>query len=245
MNQSIPYSIYALGENALAINFGNKIEELINQRVHAFAKHLKENRKVGWLDIIPAYSSVTIVYDVVEIRKHGASANAQVRKDLEVAMVTCNWEQKGTSRMMRVPVCYDIKMGLDLDRMTNEKGLTIDELVKLHTNRSYHVFMTGFLPGFPYMGTVDARLATPRLQQPRTNVAKGSVGIAGEQTGVYPMESPGGWNVIGRTPVELFDVHRLNPVFLQPGDRVQFVSITIEEFENFDLNKFNPVADES
>jgi inhibitor of KinA len=133
--------------------------------------------------------------------------------------------------MVRIPVCYDALFAPDLGLLAASKGMTSEEVVQLHQSRPYRVYMLGFLPGFAYLGQVADKLAMPRKQQP-VEVAAGSIGIAGNQTGIYPMVSPGGWHIIGRTPVTLFDSDKENPTLLKPGDTVQFFSISLDEFEN-------------
>jgi inhibitor of KinA len=134
------------------------------------------------------------------------------------------------NRLVRIPVCYEPFFAPDIEALANQKSITLHQLITLHTSVTYKVFMIGFLPGFPYMGEVDSSLEASRHLQPRKAVAAGSVGIAGKQTGIYPLTSPGGWQIIGRTPLRLFDVNRENAVLLQPGDSVQFYSITANEF---------------
>jgi inhibitor of KinA len=239
MNLPIKYSFYSVSESAVCIDFGNAIDESINSRVHAFYHHLKNNPAIQWIDIIPAYTSVTVIYDVIQLRKYCSSASKFVQQEIEKAITACDWNKKDNTRLVTVPVCYHTNVAPDLIRLAEEKKISIDQLISLHTNKMYRVFMIGFLPGFAYMGTVDKELVTPRLQKPRTNVRAGSVGIAGEQTGIYPLDSPGGWNIIGQTPLSLFDIDREVPVLLQPGDQVKFVSISIEEFMSFDKHSFN------
>jgi inhibitor of KinA len=135
------------------------------------------------------------------------------------------------SRLIRIPVCYDLALAPDLVSLAAEHKLDTEEVVKLHTGKTYRVFMIGFLPGFAYMGSVDEKIATPRKINPRTLVPAGSVGIAGEQTGVYPFDSPGGWQLIGQTPIKMFSATKAEPCLLQPGDDVQFYAVTIMEFE--------------
>ena len=133
-------------------------------------------------------------------------------------------------RKITIPVCYDEEFGLDIERVMTHTSLTAEEIIQRHTKPLYTVYMMGFLPGFPYLGQLDETLATPRLATPRRSVAKGSVGIGGNQTGIYPLESPGGWNMIGKTPIELFSIDRSEPFFLQAGDSLQFVPIKKSEF---------------
>jgi inhibitor of KinA len=134
---------------------------------------------------------------------------------------------------MKIPVCYAKRFAPDLEELAAGKNLTVANVIHLHTASTYRVYMIGFLPGFPYMGKVDSCIATPRRSSPRTGIPAGSVGIAGQQTGIYPLSSPGGWNIIGRTPLQLFDKNRDHPVLLQPGDNITFYSITEDEFENY------------
>lgn len=134
---------------------------------------------------------------------------------------------------VRIPVCYDSSLGPDLVSLANTHGLSAEEVIQIHTSRLYSVYMLGFLPGFAYMGTVDPRIQTPRRAAPRTQVPAGSVGIAGMQTGIYPLASPGGWQLIGRTPLPVFQPDASSPSLLQPGDHVQFYPITLQAFETW------------
>jgi inhibitor of KinA len=135
-----------------------------------------------------------------------------------------------SERKMDVPVCYDESVGSDLAFVASHNKLAIQEVIEIHTAAVYKVYMLGFLPGFAYMATVDERIVTPRKQIPSQNILPGSVGIAGKQTGIYPVQSPGGWQIIGQTPLQLFDAEKEKPTFFQPGDEVQFYSITLDEF---------------
>jgi inhibitor of KinA len=135
------------------------------------------------------------------------------------------------SKSVQVPVCYAVSMAPDIESVAALHSLDVDEVIQLHTAKTYRVYMIGFLPGFAYMGSVDEKIVTPRRSQPRTQVPAGSVGIAGEQTGIYPFDSPGGWQLIGQTPLEMFNMANEMPCYLQPGDEVQFYPITMAEFE--------------
>ena len=226
------FSIYPVGENTLTISFGNSISTEINEKVFNAYHALLKNRHASWLDIIPAYSTLSIVYDVLSIRKEHASAFQFVKEEAERMITNTFFSEEIISRKIEIPVCYDPEFGLDIERIKREKGVSADELIQIHSSHTYQVFMIGFLPGFAYMGSVDSRIATPRIPTPRTHVQAGSVGIAGEQTGIYPLDSPGGWNIIGKTPVRLFDPHREEPVLLRPGDRVTFIPIAKEKFNS-------------
>lgn len=232
MNLEQAFFIHPISESLLTISFGNSISTEINKRVFKAYQALLKNKHGAWLDIIPAYSTVSIAYDVLSIRKQHASAFQCVKEEVERIITQASSSEEITSRKVEIPVCYDPEFGLDIERIKKEKGVSTEELIQIHSSQSYQVFMIGFLPGFAYMGSVDARIATPRIPTPRTHVPAGSVGIAGEQTGIYPLDSPGGWNIIGKTSVKLFDPKREEPVLLKPGDRVTFTPITKEKFNS-------------
>ena len=223
----------------LTISFGNSIGPEINKQVFQFYHQLLKVRHSSWLDIIPAYSTVSIVYDVVAIRQEHPSAFDWMKNQVEKLLAETEEAGATQSRQIQVPVCYDVEFALDADSISKEKNISLNELIEIHTSTTYQVFMIGFLPGFAYMGSVDPRIATPRISTPRTKVLAGSVGIAGEQTGIYPFDSPGGWNIIGRTPLKVFDLIADQPVLFQPGDRVKFIYIIKTEFDSFDRATFN------
>jgi inhibitor of KinA len=226
-----PVSVYPSGDQAMTISFGSTLSVEANERVIQLYHHLTEQRKKFWIDIIPAYSSITIIYDLVSIRRYHSPAYEWIKKELMEVLEELQAAVNITRRTIQVPVCYDLRFGSDIKRICAAKKITKEELIALHTARSYRVFMIGFLPGFAYMGSVEDKIAMPRLAKPRTQVAAGSVGIAGNQTGIYPLDSPGGWNIIGRTPLQLFHPNQSSLTLLQPGDEVKFVSITMDEFK--------------
>jgi inhibitor of KinA len=225
------YTIYPLGDSALIVDFGNIINEDVNKRVlHLFT--LLQNALPFAIDIIPAYSSLTIYYDACALHTPTVSA-FEIVKGKILPFLNNESVSLPPQRLIEIPVCYAASFAPDLAELAAKKQLSMDEVVRLHTAKTYRVYTIGFLPGFAYMGKVDEQLATPRRQQPRTQIPAGSVGIAGEQTGIYPLTSPGGWNIIGQTPLKLFDAQQENPVLLQPGDNIQFYSITEDEFANY------------
>lgn len=227
------HHIFPLGENAVTIDFGNVIDEDINKKVNALFNWWKENNLSGVKDIIPAYSSLTLIYDTETIRNQSADSSAFefIKQKLEDSLKRVNWGKSSSSRQIEIPVCYYSSLAPDLQSLADEKKLPVEEVIQLHTSRTYRVYMIGFLPGFAYMGKVDARISMPRKINPRILVHEGSVGIAGEQTGIYPMDSPGGWNIIGQTPLRMFDPQKDDLVFLRAGDSVKFFSITLKEFQ--------------
>jgi inhibitor of KinA len=238
--------IYPCGDSAITISLGETMDVKINERVHQLFTYLKKYN-THWLDVIPAYTSVTVFYDSVAMQQHGISAPHQwVKEKLEQAAGASLNIRTENKRTLIIPVCYHASIAPDSKRVCDLNKISVEQLIKLHTQKSYRVFMIGFLPGFAYMGNVDDKIATPRLEKPRAQVAEGSVGIAGNQTGIYPLTSPGGWNIIGKTPVKLFDAAKAldenSPATLfQPGDEVIFKAISKAEFDIFDAKAFNPI----
>ncbi|NJE04871.1 5-oxoprolinase subunit PxpB [Thermococcus sp. M36] len=210
------------GDSALLLSFGEVIDEGINDRVHAIARAI-EKASPGWLvEVVPAYSSLLVVYD--PIKTSYTQVEDAVKSFLDAGIKSFE------GRLVEVPVVYGGEYGPDIEFVAEHNGLTVDDIIEIHSRPVYRVHFLGFLPGFPYLGGMDERIATPRLERPRLKVPAGSVGIAGKQTGIYPLESPGGWRLIGRTPLRLFDPSKEPPTLLQPGDRVRFVPIDEEEF---------------
>lgn len=226
------FTISPLGDNALTICFGNCIAEEVSENVLQLFQRLK-NELPFLKDLVPAYSSLAVYYDVLSLHTKEKPAYKQMKELLLPFLQASTETPVATGREVTIPVCYAEKFAPDLAELAAAKGLSVEEVISLHTAKTYRVYMIGFLPGFPYMGAVDERLATPRKSRPRMAVPAGSVGIAGAQTGIYPLLSPGGWNIIGRTPLQLFDKEKNEPVLLQPGDRVRFVSISEDAFEDY------------
>jgi inhibitor of KinA len=223
-------NIYAIGDNALTISFSNIIDEKINKQVLSLFDLLTQQKIIGVKDIILSYSSLSVVYDMIEIKKQHHRPFNFIKQQIEQLIKDYPVPFENNYRIITIPVCYDTSFALDIIELAEQKNISVDELIHLYTKKTYRVYMIGFLPGFAYMGKVDERLATPRRKSPRINIAAGSVGIAGEQTGIYPLASPGGWNIIGRTPIKMFDAKKEQPAFLQAGDEVQFIPISLEEF---------------
>lgn len=231
----LSYHLFSLGDSAITIEFGNRIDEGINRAVMARYQQFRHQQFPGFIEAVPAYSTLTIYYDPVFIRKilpEGKTAFEYTRSRItEMMGIELPPEETG-SRLVRIPVCYDPSLATDLEKLLVEKQLSSEELISLHTGRIYRVYMMGFLPGFAYMGEVEERLASARKPRPMPTKA-GSVGLAGRQTGIYPFASPGGWQIIGMTPVQLFNRNRKDPALLQAGDRVQFYSIDKYEFAHY------------
>jgi inhibitor of KinA len=233
MPSNLPYKISSYGDHAVIIEFGNTIDERINQKVISVFHRLQDEKIIGIKDIIPAYCSVTVVYDVAVIRKshHNISASNFIQQYIRSVLQYADFDQQIPSRQMEIPVCYDAEFALDIQHIASQKKISAEEIIRKHSSKIYRVYMIGFIPGFAYMASVDSQIATPRKQQPRQIVPAGSIGIAGFQTGIYPLQTPGGWNIIGQTPLKLFDAANEQPCLLQPGDEVRFVPVTKKEFD--------------
>ena len=220
------YRIFPLGDAALTVEFGNEISVELNQRAIALSKHFQANPFPGFVETVPAYASTTVFYEIAAVRNafpRERSAYAAVLSLAQTALRGLEAGRTPSSDVVEIPVHFDSTSALDLEHVAEVHGIEPDDVVEIFTSRTYRVFMLGFLPGFTYMAEVDGRIATPRKNAPRTAVPKGSVGIAGKQTGIYSLESPGGWQILGRTDVEMFTPNGDRPTLLKPGDQVRFV----------------------
>lgn len=220
----MPARVSPLGDAALLVAFESIIDESLNARVLALAAWLRDRGIPGVRDVVPAYASCAVHFD--PLRTDRALLEAEIADAVAAAARAGSAVPQGST--VRIPVCYGGSFGPDLPAVAAVSGLSEQEVVTLHAEREYRVFMTGFLPGFAYLGPVDERIAVPRRDAPRPLVPRGSVGLAGRQTGVYPLDAPGGWLIIGRTFVRLFDPDRDVPSVLTPGDRVRFVPVDAE-----------------
>ena len=224
--------ILPLGDSGLTIEFGDRIDPTIHQMVLDCMQALEREPAPGQLDIVPTYRSLTVYFDPTIT--DGASVGARL---LTMASRSGGAPQR-PCKMITVPVLYDAAVAPDLDAVAAEARVTAEEVITLHTSVTYRVYMVGFTPGFPYLGLVPRRIARPRLATPRKLVPAGSVGIAGRQTGIYPRASPGGWRIIGRTPIPICDLDGPHPFLFEPGDEVRFIAINRTEFE--DLSRTHP-----
>lgn len=216
-------------DRSILVKFGSKISEEIHQRVFAFTDFVLTNRIKSVVNIHPAYSSVLFTLDL------NADLNAML------TLIKKSWEASAqtelpNSRHVEIPVLYGSELGEDMDRVSQHTGLNQSEIIQSHEGGSYKVYFTGFSPGFPYIGGMDPSLSTPRLTTPRKLVPAGTIGIAAEQTGIYPLSSPGGWNLIGQTPIKIFDWHQPTDLMLRIGDSIKFISITKKEFDQLKEN---------
>src|SRR2546428_2695328 len=218
----------ASGDRMVLVEFPEEISQEVNSQVHEMAAVVETTRIPGVVEWVPAYRTLGIVYNPME------TSFRSLIESLEQIEGLGGQAQAGRSRRIKIPVSYGGEMGPDLDFVAQHNQLTTDEVIRLHTASEYLVYLLGFTPGFPYLGGMAPEIAVPRLEEPRSHVPAGSVAIGGSQTGIYPIESPGGWRIIGRTPLKLFDLSRNSPFLLKAGDSVRFRSITLEEFQRFE-----------
>jgi inhibitor of KinA len=226
--------IYPLSELSVTIEFGSVMSFDVNQKVIAFRKLLLSNPFDGLIEVVAAYSTVTVFYDPVRVRRFSSplSPSKKVEEILyELSTRSTETDLQQDAEVISIPVCYDREFALDLQWLVDFLKVSEKDIIKNHIQSEYAVFMIGFVPGFPYMGILPEILESPRKQTPRTMVPAGSVGIAGRQTGIYPFDSPGGWQIVGRTPLKLFSTDAKNHSLLQAGDHVRFFSISKEEFK--------------
>lgn len=222
------------GEQGLVVEFGQKIDEVINRKVHRLAKDLAPKNNEAIIEVVPTYRSLLIYFDPFQISRESLIKRVEQLVLSEGETLSYEEENK-TGNVVQIPVCYGGEFGPDLEFVAQHNGLSVDEVIKIHTSTSYLVYMLGFTPGFPYLGGMSEKIATPRLKKPRVKIPAGSVGIAGSQTGFYPIESPGGWRLIGCTPIRAFNAGASNPFLFSAGDYLKFKPVSVEEF--FEIRK--------
>lgn len=224
-----PISIRPFGSHAVLVEWPEEVEESILDDILQFYQYLKDKclKETGW-EMIPAYNSLTLVHNssIVEFKSFNKKLKKWYDEKPQISLKHKN--------LWRLPVCYDLDFGIDLKEVSDTLNMSITELIDLHTKSTYTVYGIGFLPGFMYLGGLPKSLEIPRRSTPRMKVEKGAVGIAGKQTGIYPQESPGGWNIIGNCSVPMFDPKMKEPCFVNVGDKVQFYKI---ERAEYDLHK--------
>ena len=217
--------ILPAGDEALVVEFGRGIDEGINSMVQDLSEKIENADLKGIKETLPTYRSLMIFYDsgLTDFRK--LSREIKKFKLSKKSSILIN------KRVIEIPCCYEEEFASDLKEMERFTGLSADEIIGIHSGCDYRIYMLGFLPGFVYLGGLDERIAAPRLKTPRTKIPAGSVGIGGNQTGIYPVDSPGGWRLIGSTPLELYNAERKEPVLLKAGDYLRFISISKKEYE--------------
>lgn len=217
------YECWALGDSALLLRFGNRVDHKLNARIHAAAVSLTAACLPGVRDIAPSYAALVLTFDLPVLERAGGSEALRQRVGKVLALAESAVDAR--ARDVTIPTRYGGTCGPDLDTVAESLGLSTDEVVALHSGACYQVAMVGFQPGFPYLLGLPEHLQLPRRDSVRAQVAAGSVAIAGAQAGIYPGVSPGGWHLIGRTDLKLFDPERAEPSLLVPGDRVHFVPV--------------------
>ena len=220
--------INQISEQAFLLDFGSIIDIQTNNFVISFANYIlddiKRNYKLGIKNCVPSYNKILIQFD----------PDFKSKKKILNFLYSINlneFKSKDSKKIIEIPICYEDEYSLDLDDISQQTNLTKKEIINIHLNTSFHVYMIGFMPGYPFMGDLDKRLSVPRKLSPRVNVPKGSVGIVDNICGIYPNNSPGGWNIIGNTPLNLFIKNNIEPTVLKPGNQVKFKSISKSEFD--------------
>ena len=212
------------GDQGLLVEYGDGIDFEVNTKVRAMAIIMKQNTPKGVIETIPTYRSLLLVYDP------SITNLAKLQKELQKLEEQLEEIQIPPPDTVEIPVCYGEEFGPDIEFVAETHNLSVKEVIQLHSDPEYLIYMVGFTPGFPFLGGLSEKLHTPRLETPRTFVPQGSVGIANNQTGIYPVSSPGGWQLIGRSPIKLFAPERPNPFLYQAGDHIRFKPITLEEY---------------
>ena len=218
---------YDMGDRGLLLEFGDEISQEINEKVRRMALAIQSEAMEGILETVPTYRSLLVLYDPLTL------SIKEFKKRLAIIEERFQQAPLPEPKLTRIPVIYGGKYGPDLEFVAQFHHTSPDEIIRLHCSKPYLIYLIGFMPGFPYMGELPELLVTPRLKTPRLSVPAGTVAIAQKQTGIYPMESPGGWQLLGRTPVKMFDPSHDPPAYLRMGDQVQFFPITEKEFEGW------------
>ena len=212
------------GDCAITVAFRQEIREETNQKIRYLAEKLQKANIHGLLETVPTYCSLTVYYEPLILPRK------KLEKMILHQLSSYREDTAERKRVFEIPVCYEGEFAPDMEDVCRLTGLSREQVVKLHSSVDYLIYMLGFLPGFPYLGGLDEKLFTPRLETPRVRIPAGSVGIGGEQTGIYPLDSPGGRQLIGTTPVTVYDPGREQPIPYQAGDRIRFCPVTEKEF---------------
>lgn len=233
------FVISPLGDLAAVLSFGKEINEKTNRQIQLFVSKLEKEKIIGIIEWVPAYTSLTIYYQPEII------AYDSLKAELKRVSLSPSESQTDRKLVYEIPVCYGGEWGQDLAYVADYHGLGQQEVINLHANREYLIYMMGFMPGFPYLGGLPEKLAVPRLEKPRQGVMPGAVGIGGNQTGIYPADVPSGWRIIGTTPVTLFSPGKDEPFLFSSGHYIKFVPISQEQFltikqmgDAFEVNRF-------
>ncbi|GAB3859242.1 5-oxoprolinase subunit B [Hymenobacter terrigena] len=239
-----PVRLYPMGDAAVVLEFGDRISPATHRAIAGFSARLARQPFAGLREVVPAFTTLTVYYDPYLVSENGCYAPyervAAQLQDLLAAAEESDYEAAFETKVVTIPVCYGGAFGPDLEFVAAHAEVSVAEVIARHTAPEYLVHMIGFAPGFPYLGGLDARLATPRRPQPRPLVPAGTVGIAGPQTGIYSLPTPGGWQLIGRTPLRLFNPHWAAPSRLRAGQKLRFVAISEAEFMEIQRQELQP-----
>lgn len=218
--------IININETSLACIFDETIDPKVNEQVIQLEQAVSQANIDGIVEMVVSYNTLVLYFN------DNITTHEQLTEQIKA--LPLQEAKERSKRIFVIPVCYDEKYALDLKELSDYHNISPDEVIAIHTNQTYLIYMLGFMPGFPFLGGLDKRIAMPRRKQPRQLIPAGSVGIAGEQTGMYPLDSPGGWNIIGRTPLVLFDSHRTPEVYYSAGDYIKFKAITADEYKEIE-----------
>ncbi len=217
--------ILTAGDSSILIEFGKEINPEINGKITSLVQLMKEQHIEGVVDMIPAFCTLLVNYDPRVITYE------EIRDRMEKLLKIETRASESRRRVYEIPVCYGGEYGPDIENIAEHAGLSVEEVIRIHSSRDYLIYMLGFLPGFCYLGGLDERIHTPRLANPRIKINAGSVGIGGSQTGIYPLDSPGGWQLMGMTPVKTYDPEREIPILVEAGDYIRFVPVDESEYK--------------
>lgn len=232
------YILQPMGDHAVVIEIGSGFEKKTIETIQSITDYLDKNPPYWMIEYIPAFTTITIIYDPVKAYKQSQQHPLPIDYiNVQLHEILSNITRNKTmlERVIEIPVCYGGEFGPDLEAVAEMNDLSVDRVIQLHSSANYLVYMIGFSPGFPYLGGMSKKITAPRRKTPRLTIPAGSVGIAGMQTGVYPIDTPGGWQLIGRTPIKLFRPEKEQPSLLKAGDIVRFKPISKKQYAKWEI----------